>query len=239
MELWSFQALQSVNLLFFSNFCRASGDPLARLHILALNPTFSIDPDSEMLHPECPSMGMVLECGLNSGNCFATDIFPLRFNLDTEYCDDPFFVFPEFKWVFLKRYLPNFLKFGGEALLIFGNSAFDTFASVRRLEEEDLGAENAHLEVYTERVIIWFTSDPWLMVFGRIWKIVVESVVSSLKHHTPRHFLRTGSLKRILNSRLISRGRWMILSTLLRISLEYISSSLITGRLGFSKYMNQ
>lgn len=106
-----------------------------------------------MLDPQCPTMGMVTECGFTERNCFGTDIFPLHFDLNRDYTDNPFHVFGEFKWLFMKKHVPGFLKLGGDVLLVFGDVAFDILYSYRRLQFESLGKDNEHLNIYTERVI--------------------------------------------------------------------------------------
>ena len=107
-----------------------------------------------MLDPECPTMRMVTECGFTERNCFGTDIFPLHFDLNTDYKDNPFHVFGEFKWLFMKKRLPNFLALGGDVLLVFGNVAFEILDSYRKLNLERLGEDNEHLRVYTELVYL-------------------------------------------------------------------------------------
>jgi hypothetical protein len=105
-----------------------------------------------MLDHECPTMRMVRECGFTERNCFGTDIFPLHFELNTDYKKNPFDVFGEFEWLFIEKRLPNFLRLGGDILLVFGEVAFKTLDSCLTLDLERLGRDNNHLSVYTELV---------------------------------------------------------------------------------------
>lgn len=96
-------------------------------------------------------MGQVFERGFTDENCYASDIFPLRVNLDPSECDNPFTLFPMFEQTFLEH-LHNFLKLGGDVLLVLGKVTFNMLEEWLDLEAEEFGKSNSHLKVYTERV---------------------------------------------------------------------------------------
>src|SRR5277367_5596649 len=99
-----------------------------------------------MLHPSCPSMGMVWNSGFTEQNCFGVDIFPLRVHLDPSLSGNPFEIYPEFEEIFLGRHLSNFLEVGGDVLLVFGWNAMNSILdSGRTVESLDFGEENSHL----------------------------------------------------------------------------------------------
>jgi hypothetical protein len=102
-------------------------------------------------------MGPVLDCGFNEQNCFGVDIFPLRVNLDPSLSNNPFEIYPELADVFLGRHLSNFLKVGGDVLLVFGWAAMESILnSGRIIDELDLGVENSHLHIYVEMLGVYF-----------------------------------------------------------------------------------
>ena len=111
-------------------------------------------------------------------------------------------------------------------MLVLGNLAFDIFASVRRLEEEELGSRNSHLKVYTERVITWSI---FSLVIGWIRKPSNPSYLDSLT--TPATFLENRTLERDFEES-IDLVRRMDDSFNLATHIE------LTG-FRLSKYMNQ
>jgi len=49
---------------------RASGNPRKLLHILGLNSTFTMHVATRMLHPDCPCMGLVVDCSFTEENSY-------------------------------------------------------------------------------------------------------------------------------------------------------------------------
>lgn len=147
---------QNAPIILLIHF-RSSGDPCSPLHILAINPTFSVDVHSPygILDPKCPSMGEVVQSGLTSEKCFGTDLFPLRVNIDyLEVTDRPFDGFPEFTDLFLHRHLSSFLEIGGKVLLVFGRSCFKALEDHLKLKSIELDGSNDGLRIYWEEVLI-------------------------------------------------------------------------------------
>jgi len=103
-----------------------------------------------MLHEDCPTIGMVVECGFNRGDTFATDIFPMRISFDPKY-SDPFGIFPEFVDFFLTQRLAHILQGTGAVLLLLGCIAFDN-AKVLSLPNHAWEKQDAfeHLHIYLE-----------------------------------------------------------------------------------------
>jgi hypothetical protein len=135
--------------------CRPSGNPCKSLHVLGINPTFSVDPMSPfgMLNPSSPSMGLVVKCGLTHENCYGTDLFPLHVNIDRlEVKDKPFNEFPKFENLFLSRYLQNFLGIGGKVVLVFGSSALDTLTQHFKARKIHLADQDDNLCILWEKV---------------------------------------------------------------------------------------
>jgi hypothetical protein len=125
------------------------------LHVLGINPTFSQEIHSRygMLDPDCPSMGLVVDCGLTGDKCYGTDLFPLHVDIDyLQATDRPFDDFPQFEHLFLSRHLDSFLNIGGKVLLVFGGSAFDTLASRLRLKDIKLSDPYDDLCIFWEKV---------------------------------------------------------------------------------------
>ena len=129
---------------------RSSGFPSSNLHIIAQNPTFSTHPDDDMLHEDCPTMGLVVQCGFTRDIVFTTDLFPLRITFDVEY-SDPFIIFPEYKNLFLAQRLSQILGITGVVLLLFGAVAFKKADALRGQSSSwDEQIAFGHLNVYLE-----------------------------------------------------------------------------------------
>jgi hypothetical protein len=135
---------------------RASGNPSRLLHVLGLNPTFTMHVGDRILHQDCPCMGLVVECGFTERNCFGADIFPVRIQngylQDNSDNGDPFEAYPEFMELFLSRHLPNFLRFGGQVLLVLGKTSFESLKQTLPLRKVELDESVNHLEIYCEMV---------------------------------------------------------------------------------------
>ena len=142
---------------------RTGCNPRRLLHVLGLNPTFSVHVGNHMLHRDCPSMGLVVECGLTEENCFGDDIFPVRIQnahlRRVSESGDPFEAYPEFQDLFLKLHLPNFLMHGGKVLLVLGRIAFGKLREELGLRKVELGRSLNHLEIYYETVSPFETLD--------------------------------------------------------------------------------
>ena len=109
-------------------------------------------------------MRMMLDCGFTDQNCFGVDIFPLRVFLDSR-SDNPFDIYPQLADVFLGRHLSNFLKVGGDVLLVLGWAAMESIlGSGRILDKLDLGLENSHLHIYVEMLGVIFS-----LILSLIW----------------------------------------------------------------------
>ena len=100
-------------------------------------------------------MGEVVRCGLDSGNCYGTDLFPLRVNINslTTGTDRPFDAFPEYKELFMTQHLSSFLDIGGKVLLVFGLSAFEALEGQLQLKDIRLSDDDDDLRVFWERVL--------------------------------------------------------------------------------------
>jgi len=100
------------------------------LWLLGQNPTTSTYPNWDMLHEQCPTMGLVVLCGFNRNNTFGTDIFPLRINFDAPDYNDPFSLFPEFEDIFIRKPFWRLTDEEGIVSLVFGNTAFSIMQDV-------------------------------------------------------------------------------------------------------------
>jgi len=110
-----------------------------------------------MLHKDCPSMGLVVNCGFMEKNCFGTDIFPVRIQNShlikvSATRRDPFKAYCEFKKLFLEGHLPNVLEYGGKVILVFGRRAFEMLRKKLSLRKVGLGRNLDHLKIYCEMV---------------------------------------------------------------------------------------
>jgi len=103
-----------------------------------------------MLHEDCPTMGLVVQCGFTRDIVFTTDLFPLRITFDVEY-SDPFIIFPEYKNLFLAQRLSQILGITGVVLLLFGAVAFKKADALRGQSSSwDEQIAFGHLNVYLE-----------------------------------------------------------------------------------------
>jgi len=136
----------------FPGLARSSGDTSSNLWMLGQNPTTSTDPSCDMLHENCPTMGLVVQCGFNRKNTFGTDVFPLRINFDTPDYNDPFCLFSEFEDLFICNRFCKLTDEEGIVFLVFGKTPFSVMNGVLgETLEPQFGFKDIEVYLETER----------------------------------------------------------------------------------------